>query len=193
MQTTTETRLGTLTKKDLTILRKAAGVSFHHLYGRSSIKVELVGKKAGVTVKGEYDIQTGAEFWGGFQGSMSEQDLREGATCFASVMRTDECWQTIVSLLRPDDVLTLVWHSDTGLICEKHNHGRYTDELTLQVIRKPGPRATAFFFRVTYLTTWVNSRMIRPPEPAPAEAQPWGIAVSESGKAGPIGHRSETA
>lgn len=182
--TDTTTTLAALTRDDITAIRAADTVSFHHgpNYG-PKIRLSLGGGYSDqpriYTAREQrlYPQQDGdrtrelrvASSMSGYAeegfGMWRGQDF-PNATGFHMIHspRYNDEWQTVVSLLRTDDVLTMVWSADNNTGTAR-DFGLHIDELRLRIDRNggaPAEKGSTLTFLLTVSMCRDNSaRMIR--------------------------------
>lgn len=130
--------IGTLTKLDIRAMRDADSVSFHYHAGESHVSCSKRVKDAGPFDERErrYDIICTSDV------TVYRDDNREdrhAAACFAMIHSSQysEEWQTLVSCLKPGDVLSMRWVAadNNGYLKSAAGEKLYHDRLYVKVKR----------------------------------------------------------
>lgn len=171
----TDTALAvTLTTDDITALREAESVTFHHgpensRYVATCIRAHVRGRysEARIWSAREQRLFNEADRSGDRERTITParstvrgygQTIGDDAVAFHSVSTARDTWQTIVGLLRKGDTLWVEWVADNN----NQNHEAvnfHSDELILHVLR--GDRGLAFKVAVS-VGPHNTARMIRP-------------------------------
>jgi hypothetical protein len=148
-----------LTKNDIEALKQASVITFHQYQGRSYVRcVKKIRDKVFGESEQEYEIDCEgalgyAEYWAsGNQGFY--------AYYYEGCAKQDSALQTIISLLRPDYSLRLIWNADGWRNQYAEEADLHVDALILQVCK---PDGKFYCFNVGFSVCPMNSaRMIKP-------------------------------
>jgi hypothetical protein len=172
MTTELTAAIGTISKIDIQAMKLADTVSFHRVNGKNTIvATKRVPKpKAFEDTERRHEIEVDGHvdhFRGDGEYALpydTIEHIHKFASCFDMIhssQYSDE-WQTIVSILRPGDVISLVWQGadNNGYLNNAQGQRLYPDKLYLKV-KRDGKRDMSF-----YLTDSIcpnnTARMIRP-------------------------------
>lgn len=130
----------TLTKDDITAMRRANRVSFHHREGKSSITAVKENRGSEVFQGGEATRSIDC------RAQIQSSDRVDKVRCFETIhsAQSSEEWRTIAALLRPADEVELHWYRDAGTTQNLTERQLHADRLYLGVYRK-GKKALSFF------------------------------------------------
>lgn len=97
-----------LTAEDIKALRKATTICLR--YNGYNAQIEAINRKFGETNETRREMRTNhkATVYAGLDGSTYSHEMRE-AFAYISSAQYSPHWLTIASLLKPGDVLRLVW------------------------------------------------------------------------------------
>lgn len=171
MDTATEVEVGTITADDIAALKIAETVSFHvykgEVYIRAGIELSRIGEPRIFTAR-EQRLLPQTDSWsrerridtqGGARGYDGDSSWHgdERTTAFEMVHSASYSreWQTIVSCLRPGDVLGIDFCGDGGSNGNTKPVGIHVDTLHLNVQR--GTKHRALRFLVDYCACVDNS------------------------------------
>lgn len=148
-----------LTKQDILALKQATAIIFQHREGKSYIR--CVKKVTDPVYTGDQTLERRIEcdaargnpdYW--TTSTLSEFT----ASCYEGYVQDQRLFQTVISLLRPDMELRLIW-SQSNNNQYVNDAGLHADELYLQAIK---PNGDALTFLVSYSVCKDNSaRMIK--------------------------------
>lgn len=163
MDATQATTVGALTKQDITALRTADRVSFHHNAGKGSvIRGTKEVKNAGPWEERERTYEIACE--GSVRVYKDGDVTARNAQCFAMNHsgQFSDTWQTVVSAMRPGDVVLLEWvgSDNNGYLNGVQGQPLYHDRLYL-LIRREGKRPLKFHVEDSICPN-NTARMIRP-------------------------------
>lgn len=165
MSETTEVRIGTLNRQDIKALQQADDVSFHRCKGKGKIVASKNVKNAGPFEENRKHYEIAVEDSVHIHGKGWDCLRNDNAECFA--MRhgsnySDE-WQTVVSCLKPGDVVSLRWvgNDNNGYLDKAQSDGRslHHDRLYL-CVKREGKRNMVFHIEDSICPN-NSARMIR--------------------------------
>jgi len=163
-----------LTKLDIAALRKADRIVFAHHAGASTIRAIKENKPSekepfARDIEHEISCQWRLEDYAEGDSHIAYDAHRDGAfSAFESVCNYDNCWNTIASLLRENDVVTLEWKRDArrcGYLESATLHG---DALDIRIDRG---KARLTFHLETSICEDNTARMVRVPWASTRAAQ----------------------
>lgn len=154
-----------LTRDDITALRKADTISFVLSPATSYIACSFNGADGKEQSRREINVEHHLATYDNEKGA--RKPLAEVAVChyFMATSKNDELWQTIASVLRTGDCVSLLWLRSAMTNNYMREAGLFGDRLDLLVERKnnkPGSRTKRLRFTLATQCCQDNTaRMIR--------------------------------
>jgi hypothetical protein len=154
-----------LTTEDIREMKQADNVAFHLLPRHAEQPASLIrctfepkGKRTGeqdYTIHAGYRLSYGTTDDREYLGDRPSAFHLEFATSLP-----ESQWQSLVSLMRPGDTLTLEWYAGSHSTKQLEKLGLSSDSLTVAIVRKNGTVAR-FLLEVHTTDTHSPARMIR--------------------------------